>query len=273
MKHQPKKQNGKPSKEPEKRLPKPIPQDERKEDQIEGRNAVLEALKSGQEINKLYVAKGEISGSLKQILAIAKERSILIKEADRSALDAMSQSRAHQGVIATISPVHYVSVDDILAKARNKGEAPFVILLDEICDPNNLGSILRTADAVGAHGIILPKHRSISVTATVAKVAAGAVAYVPIARVSNLSTTIDYLKEQGLWIAGTDLQGAVPFYQSNLKGALGIVIGSEGKGMSRLVTQKCDFIINIPMSGEISSLNAGVAAGIILYEAYRQRNL
>ncbi len=243
------------------------------EDKIEGRNAVLEALRSGREINKLFILKGELSGSIKQIIAIARERSVLIKEADRNTLDAMSSTRSHQGVIAMISPVSYSTVDGILEKASKLDQPPFIIILDEICDPNNLGSILRTADAVGVHGIIIPRHRAIGITAAVAKVSAGAFNYVPVARVSNIGSTLDYLKSKGLWIAGTDLKGASPFYKSDLKGPLAIVIGSEGKGMGSLVTKKCDFIINIPMSGKISSLNAGVAAGIIMYEAYRQRTV
>ena len=242
-------------------------------DRIEGRNAVLEALKSEHEINKLYIQKGDKSGSLRPIIAIAREKHILIKEVERNFLDELSQTQSHQGVIAAISPVKYVTVDDILDKATASGQPPFIVILDEICDPHNLGSVMRTCEAVGAHGIIISKHKATGVTASVAKVSAGAFSYIPVARVINIGTTIDYLKSKGVWIAGTDLTGAVPFYKSDLKGSLAIVIGSEGNGMGNLITKKCDFIINIPMTGQISSLNAGVAAGIILYEAFRQRQL
>ena len=241
-------------------------------DQIEGRNAVLEALKSGLTFNKLLIQKGENTGSLKQIVAIAKERSINIKEVDRSHLESISGTHAHQGVIAFISPIEYVDIDYILNRAKELEQPPFIVILDGICDPNNLGSILRTADAVGVHGIIIPKHNSVGITATVAKVSAGAYSYVPVCKVTNINQTIDLLKGKGLWIAGTDLLGSTPFFKSDLKGPLAIVIGSEGFGISSLTVKKCDFIINIPMSGKISSLNAGVASGIILYEAYRQRN-
>ena len=241
-------------------------------DIIEGRNAVLEALKSDFEINKLFVQRGEFTGSLKKILAIAGEKGILVKETERSYLDNISLTRAHQGVIAMISPVKYVQIEDILNKAKTLGQPPFIVILDEICDPNNLGSILRTAEAVGVHGIVISKHNAVGVTSTVAKVSAGAYLHVPVCRAVNINNTIGVLKDNGLWIAGTDLTGAVPFHKSDLKGPLAVVIGSEEKGMSPKTTKNCDFIINIPMSGKISSLNAGVAAGIILYEAFRQRN-
>jgi len=241
-------------------------------DFIEGRNAVMEALKSGREINKLYIQKGEVSGSLKKILALAGEKSILVKEADRIYLDNLSVTRSHQGVIAMISPIAYVTVEDILNKAKDLGQPPFIIVLDEICDPNNLGSIIRTADAAGVHGVIIAKHNAAGVTAAVAKASAGAYLHVPVCRAVNINNAITMLKDNGVWIAGTDLKGAVPFYKSDLKGSLAIVIGSEEKGMSQKTSKNCDFIINIPMSGKISSLNAGVAAGIIMYEAYLQRN-
>lgn len=240
-------------------------------DKLEGRNAVLEALKSGVQINKLMIAKGDVNGSIKQIIAMAKEKGIIVTEVDKSKLDELSTSRSHQGVIAMISPVQYVEIDDILDSAKEKGEQPFIIILDEITDPNNLGSILRTANAVGAHGVVIPKRRSIAVTPTVAKVSAGAVLYVPVARVTNLPNTIDYLKEQGLWIIGTDMSGEQSFYESDLTGPVAIVIGSEGKGMGRLVMEKCDFVVNLPMHGEIASLNAGVAGGIVMYEIFKQR--
>ena len=247
--------------------------DDRIEDKIEGRNAVLEALRAGIEVNKLFVSQGDVSGSLKQIIAIAKEKSILIKEVSRKNLDSMSETRAHQGVIALISPIKYVSIEGILENANSLDQPPFIIILDGICDPNNLGSILRSCDAVGVHGVIIPKHNAVGVTPTVAKVSAGAYSYIPVCRVTNINTTIDALKKHGVWIAGTDSSSNTPFYEGNLTGPLAIVIGSEGQGMSRLTAKNCDFTINIPMLGEVSSLNAGVAAGIVMYEAFRQRNI
>ena len=239
---------------------------------IEGRNSVLEALKAEHPINKLLIQKGESTGSIKQITAIAREKRIVIQEADKQYLDSLSETRAHQGVIALVSPVDYSSVDDILNNAERRNEKPFIIICDELNDPNNLGSIIRTADAVGAHGVIIPKRRSVSVNATVSKVSAGALEYIPVARVANIAQTIDLLKASGVWIAGADMDGDKAFYENDLKGAIALVVGSEGYGISRLVKEKCDFIVRIPMAGKISSLNAGVAAGILMYEIFRQRH-
>lgn len=241
-------------------------------DKLEGRNSVLEALKANRTINKIFVSKGEKEGSIRQILAVAKQKGIIVTEVERNALDSMSSTRAHQGVIAFVAVKDYVSVDDILLAAKEKGEDPFIVILDEITDPHNLGSIMRTANAVGVHGIIIPKRRAIGLTSTVSKASAGAVEYVPVARVTNINQTIEYLKKNNVWVVGTDATGSRAFYNSDLKGATALVIGSEGTGMSKLVREKCDFVVNIPMQGEISSLNASVAAAIVMYEIKRQRD-
>jgi len=241
-------------------------------DMLEGRNSVLEALRSDRTINKILISKGDKEGSIKQIIALAKEKGVVVQETDRISLDKISTTRAHQGVIAFVAAKDYVEVEDILEIAKSKGEDPFVILLDGITDPQNFGSILRTANAVGAHGVVIPKRRAIGLTAAVSKASAGAIEYVPVARVTNLSQTIEYLKEQNLWIVGTDQSGEKSFYESDLKGPIALVIGSEGEGMSRLVSEKCDFIVNIPMKGEISSLNAAVAGAIVMYEILKQKS-
>jgi len=248
------------------------PSPEEAAERIEGRNPVIEAIRADRAINKIFVSKGEKEGSIKYIIALAREKGIVVQEVDRSKLDTLSITRAHQGVIAFAAAKEYVDVDYILEAAASAGEAPFIIILDEITDPNNFGSILRTADAAGAHGVIIPKRRAIGLTATVSKASAGAAEYVPVARVTNLGQTIDYLKKNGVWIVGTDLTGEKPFYDSDLKGPIALVIGSEGEGMGRLVKEKCDFIVNIPMKGHVSSLNAGVAAAIVMYEILKQRN-
>ncbi|MGE5631550.1 MAG: 23S rRNA (guanosine(2251)-2'-O)-methyltransferase RlmB [Caulobacteraceae bacterium] len=237
---------------------------------IEGRNPVLEALKSGREIDKLFVQKGVGQGSIRQIIAIAREKNILIKEVDRAKLDGLSTTKNHQGVIASAALYKYYEVDDILQIARDKGEDPFIVILDEITDNNNLGSILRTADAAGVHGIIIPKRRSVSLTPVVAKISAGAVEYVPVAKVTNLSQIIEHLKEEGLWIAGAEMGGET-YYGKDMTGPVALVIGSEGEGLGRLVKEKCDFLVSIPMKGKISSLNAAVSAAIIMYEICKQR--
>ncbi|HEX9058727.1 MAG TPA: 23S rRNA (guanosine(2251)-2'-O)-methyltransferase RlmB [Clostridia bacterium] len=242
------------------------------QERLEGRNPVIEALKSGRAINKVLIAKGEKEGSIIKIAAIAKEKGVVVQEVDRKALDAMSSTRAHQGVIAIVAAKDYVDVDDILKLADEKGEPPFIIILDGITDSMNLGSIMRTANASGAHGIIIPKRRSAGLDSVVAKASAGAVEYVPVSRVSNITQTIEYLKKKNIWIAGTDQRGDNPFFESNLSGPLALVIGSEGEGMGRLVRESCDFIVGIPMMGSISSLNASVAAGIVMYEVLRQRS-
>jgi len=240
-------------------------------DKLEGRNPVLEAIKSGRTINKIFIAKGSREGSITQIVALAKEKGIVINEVERAKLDKMSSSHAHQGVIAFVSVKDYVDTDDILQAAEKKGEPPFIIILDEIMDANNLGSILRTSDAVGVHGVIIPKRRAVGLNPAVSKASAGAVEYVPVARVTNISQTIDYLKKKGIWVVGTDLSGEKAYYEADLKGPIALVVGSEGKGMGRLVKEKCDFIVKIPMKGNISSLNAAVAGAIVMYEIMRQR--
>ncbi|HOQ00059.1 MAG TPA: 23S rRNA (guanosine(2251)-2'-O)-methyltransferase RlmB [Acetivibrio clariflavus] len=241
-------------------------------DMLEGRNSVLEAIRADRTINKILISKGDKEGSIKQIITLAREKGIVVQETDRISLDKISATHAHQGVIAFVAAKEYVEVEDILEIAKSKGEDPFVILLDGITDPQNLGSILRTADAVGAHGVVIPKRRAIGLTAAVSKASAGAIEYVPVARVTNLSQTIEYLKEQNLWIVGTDLSGEKSFFEADLKGPVALVIGSEGEGMSRLVSEKCDFIVNIPMKGKISSLNAAVAGAIVMYEVLKQRS-
>jgi len=242
------------------------------ENQLEGRNAALEVLKSGRDVEKIIVAKGNVEGTIKRIIAMAAEKKIVVQHVDRTRLDEMSQTKNHQGVIVIVSEQNYVEVDDILKIARDKGEDPFVVILDGITDPHNLGAIMRTADAAGAHGIIIPKRRAVGLTATVSKTSAGAVEYVPVAKVVNIGNTIEELKKEGLWIACTDMDGE-NYFKSNLKGPIAIVIGSEGEGVSRLVKEKCDFTVSIPMKGEISSLNASVAAGLFMYEVVRQRSL
>lgn len=238
---------------------------------IEGRNPIIEALKSNRSIEKIMVNKASKEGSIKKILAMAKENKVIIQEVDRHKLDEMSESHAHQGVIAITSDYRYYDLDEILEIPKERGEDPFFIILDGITDPHNLGSIIRTADAVGAHAVIIPKRRSVQITPVVAKASAGAVEYLPVCKVTNIVNTIKTLKENGLWIAAVDMDGQT-FYQQNLGGPLGLVVGSEGEGISRLVKQNCDFTVSMPMSGNVTSLNASVAGGILLYEVYRQRN-
>jgi 23S rRNA (guanosine2251-2'-O)-methyltransferase len=242
-------------------------------DMLEGRNSVLEAIKANRTINKLLVQKGDKEGSIKNIIALARKKGIVIQETDRINLDKISTTHAHQGVIAYVASKDYVEVDEILEIARLKGEDPFIVILDGIEDSYNLGSVLRTADAVGVHGVIIPKRRAVGLNAAVSKASAGAIEYVPVARVTNIGQTIDYLKKKNIWIAGTDLSGEKAFYQSDLKGPIALVLGSEGEGMGKLVSQKCDFIVNIPMKGQISSLNVAVAGAIVMYEVLKQRDL
>ena len=243
-----------------------------KDGRIEGRNPVMEALKSGKTIDKIYVLKGDGQGSVVKIRALAKQKKIPIVEIDRKKMDEMSESHSHQGVIALVPPVDYVTVQDILKRAEQKGEKPFIVVLDEVEDPHNLGSIIRSANGAGVHGILIPKHRSTGITATVAKVAAGACFYTPVAKVTNLAQTMEELKEQGVWFYGADMDGEKTVFETDFSGGCGIVIGNEGKGISRLVREKCDFIVNIPMHGEIESLNAAVSAGIFMYQAANSRN-
>ena len=240
------------------------------EDKIIGRNPVMEAIKANREIEKIFIKKGGAEGSIVSIIKKAKEKGIIVTEVDKQKLDAMADGGNHQGIIALVAVCEYVSVKDILNAAREKGKAPFVIICDKITDPHNLGSILRTANCVGADGVIIPKRNSVGLNAVVAKTSAGAIEYTPVARVTNIARTIDELKEEGLWIAGADMDGSV-MYKTDLKGSIGLVIGSEGEGISRLVKEKCDFIVSIPMYGDINSLNASVAAAVLMYEISRQR--
>lgn len=239
-------------------------------DIIAGRNPVTEALRSDRAIECLYIAKGELNGSVKVIAALAKEKKIPVKEVDRKKLDFMTAHSAHQGVAALAAVKEYSSVDDIFRLAHRRNETPFIIVLDEIEDPHNLGAIIRTAECAGAHGIIIPKRRAAGLNFTVGKASAGAYEYVPVARVTNIANTLDELKERGCWVYGADMDGKT-YCQNNLTGAAALVIGSEGKGLGRLVREKCDLILSLPMCGKINSLNASVAAGILMYEFTRQR--
>ena len=251
------------------REPQAVP--EEAEGQLEGRNALTEALRSGRTIDKVFIASGETDKGLQRLAAQAKEAGAVIVPVDRRKLDAMSVTRAHQGVIALAAAKEYVSIDDILQEAADRGETPLIVICDELTDPHNLGAILRSAECAGAHGIIIPKRRSVGLTATVAKASAGAVEYMKVAKVSNINNAIAELKEKGVWIFGTAAEGSVPMYQADLTGPAAIVIGNEGEGMSQLVRKNCDMLLAIPMKGQISSLNASAAASILLYEAVRQR--
>ncbi|KXZ38962.1 23S rRNA (guanosine2251-2'-O)-methyltransferase [Alkalithermobacter thermoalcaliphilus JW-YL-7 = DSM 7308] len=237
---------------------------------IEGRNPVIEALKSDRYIEKIMVSTSAKEGSINKIVKMAKEKGIVVQYVDKVKLNEISQSHSHQGVIAIASDYKYFDIDELLQIPKEKNEDPFFIILDEITDPHNLGSIIRTADAVGAHGIIIPKRRSATITPTVIKSSAGAAEYVPICKVTNIVNAIKKLKENGVWIVGTDMDGDI-HYEKDLTGAVGLVIGSEGFGISRLVKENCDFIVKIPMVGNVSSLNASVACSIVLYEIFRQR--
>ncbi|MDD2958741.1 MAG: 23S rRNA (guanosine(2251)-2'-O)-methyltransferase RlmB [Lachnospiraceae bacterium] len=237
---------------------------------IEGRNAVLEAFRSGKTIDKLYVQEGLQDGPVMSVLREAKKHDTIVSRVKKERLDQLSETGKHQGVIAQAAAYEYASVEDILNAAREKGEAPFIFLLDNIEDPHNLGAIIRTANLAGAHGVIIPKRRAVGLTATVARTSAGALNYTPVAKVTNLSTTIEELKKEGLWFVCADMGGET-MYNLNLKGPIGMVIGNEGEGVSRLVKEKCDYIASIPMKGNIDSLNASVAAGVLAYEIVRQR--
>ena len=241
------------------------------DDQVEGRNSVLELLESGKDINKIFVEKGEKHGSIHKILAIAKERRIIIVEKDKRQMQEMAQTQNYQGVIAIVPPFEYCEIEDILEDAESKNEDPFVLILDGIEDPHNLGSIIRTAETAGVHGIIIPKRRAAAVNSTVAKTSAGAVEYMKIARVTNISDAIDKLKKAGLWICGTDINTNKYYYNQDLTGPIGIVIGNEGSGMSEKVRKNCDFLVKIPMKGKVTSLNASVSTGIVVFEALKQR--
>ena len=238
---------------------------------IEGRNAVMEALRAGEAIDKIYLSKGDTDKTLGHIASAARAKGVVVVEADRRKLDAMSVTHAHQGVIALAAVREYVTVESILKSASDKGEPPLLVICDEISDPHNLGAIIRTAECAGAHGVVIPKRRSAGLTAVVGKTSAGAMAYLPVARVPNLPALLKDLKKQGVWIFGTAAEGGTSLYQADLKGPAAIVIGSEGTGMTRLVTENCDFLVSIPMRGQINSLNASAAAAVMLYEAVRQR--
>ncbi len=240
------------------------------EDMVAGRNAVMEALKGSRSVNKLMIANGSTEGSIKEIIAVAKEKGINIQYWDRSKLDSIARGIRHQGVLAQVAPVQYAELEDILQVAKDRNEPPFIVLLDELEDPHNLGAILRTADAAGVHGVLIPKHRSCPLSATVAKTSAGAVEHVPVARVGNLVQTIKKLKQEGLWVAAADMDGK-DYYDTDLTGPLLLIIGSEGQGVGRLVKEQCDFVVRIPMVGKINSLNASVAGSILMYEAMKQR--
>ena len=238
---------------------------------IEGRNAVTEALKSGRTINKLFLADGDVDKTLGRLAAQAKDAGAVVVRIDRRKLNEMSPTGAHQGVIASVAAHEYATVEDMLALAAERGEAPLLVICDELSDPHNLGAIIRTAECAGAHGVIIPKRRSVGLTAVVGKASAGAIEYMPVARVSNLASTMRDLKERGIWIYGTAAEGASELHRTDLTGPAAIVIGNEGVGMSRIVSENCDFKVSIPMKGKISSLNASAAAAILLYEAVRQR--
>ena len=240
-------------------------------DVVIGRNAVTEALRSGRSINKILVAQGDRQGSIKEVIALAKEKGIILQETEYRRLDEIAMGLRHQGVVAYAAPVDYVELDDILEAAAAKGEPPFLILLDELEDPHNLGAILRTADAAGVHGVLIPKRRSCPLSATVAKTSAGAVEYVPVARIGNVAQTIKLLKEKNMWVVGADMDGDKEYYEADLTGALVLVVGSEGRGISRLAKEHCDFLVRLPMNGHINSLNASVASSILMYESVKQR--
>ena len=243
------------------------------EDVLIGRNAVIEALRSERGINKILLAEGDRAGSVKEILSLARERGIVVQSVNRSKLEALAGGMRHQGVLAYVSPVAYAELEDILNRAAEKEEPPFLLLLDELEDPHNLGALLRTADAAGVHGVLIPKRRSVPLNATVAKTSAGAVEYVPVARIGNISQTLRELKQRGMWVAGADMDGEQTYYEADLTVPLVLVVGSEGHGMSRLTREHCDFVVRMPMAGRINSLNASVAGSILMYEVMRQRLL
>ena len=241
------------------------------DDQVEGRNSVLELLESGKDINKIFVTKGEKHGSINKIIAKAKDKKVIVVEKDKRQMEEMAQTENYQGVIAVVPPFEYSEIEDILEVAKQRNEDAFVLILDGIEDPHNLGSIIRTAETAGVHGIIIPKRRAVGVNSTVNKVSAGAVEHMKIARVTNISDSIEKLKEAGLWICGTDIATYKYYYNQDLTGPLGVVIGNEGSGISEKVKKNCDFLVKIPMLGKVTSLNASVSTGIIVYEAVEQR--
>ena len=241
------------------------------EGMIEGRNAVTEAIRSGRTINKVFLADGDTDRALGRLAAMAKDAGAVVVRIDRRKLNEMSPTGAHQGIIASVAAHEYATIDELLAAAESRGEAPLLVVCDELSDPHNLGAILRTAECAGAHGVIIPKRRSVGLTAVVGKASAGAIEYMPVARVSNIAATLRELKQRGVWIFGTAAGGATALYEADLTLPAAVVIGNEGVGMSRIVAEQCDFKVSIPMKGRISSLNASAAAAILLYEAVRQR--
>ncbi|MBW9154694.1 23S rRNA (guanosine(2251)-2'-O)-methyltransferase RlmB [Clostridium estertheticum] len=242
-----------------------------REDLIEGRNAVIEALKSDRTVEYILIAKGDMVGSISVVLALAKEKGIVTKEVDRRKLDEMSQTSSHQGVIAVVTPYKYFEINDIFKYAEEKGEKPFIIILDEIEDPHNFGSIIRTAEVCGAHGIIIPKRKNVGATPTVYKTSAGAIEHVKIAKVTNINVAIEEIKKRGVWVYGADMDGEDYIFNTDLTGSVALVIGSEGRGIAKLTKEKCDVLVKIPMVGKITSLNASVSAGIIMYEIMKQK--
>lgn len=240
------------------------------ENKIEGRNAVLEALRAGKTIDKLYVLDGCSDGPVRTIIREAKKGDTIINYVKKERLDQLSETGHHQGVIAMAASYEYATMEDILEKAKEKGEAPFIFVLDNIEDPHNLGAMIRTANLAGAHGVIIPKRRAVGLTSTVARTSAGAINYTPVAKVTNLKQTMEQLKKEGMWFVCADMDGT-PYYQMDLKGPMGLVIGNEGEGVSRLIKETCDFVASIPMKGDIDSLNASVAAGVLAFEIARQR--
>lgn len=245
--------------------------DEFKNEMIEGRNAVLEALRAGRALDKVYIARGETDKALAHIAGLARERGVSVSDCDRRKLDAMSVTKAHQGVIAVCAVREYASLDDILALAESRGEAPFVVVCYEISDPHNLGAIIRSAECVGAHGVVIPKSRSAGLTAVVGKTSAGAAEHLPVARVANISAALQELKDRGLWVYGAAAEGSSPMWETDLTGPLALVIGSEGEGLGRLVRERCDFLVSIPLRGKVGSLNASTAAAVLMYEVLRQK--
>ena len=241
------------------------------EDILIGRNAVTEALKSGRGINRVLLAKGESNRSAQPLIDLARERGIVVDFVERAKIESLAAGHRHQGVLAYVAPVAYASIDEILERAGEREEPPFLLLLDELEDPHNLGALLRTADATGVHGILIPKRRSVSLSATVAKTSAGAIEYVPVAKIGNIAQTLKELKKKGLWVAGADMEGEQSYDEADLTGPLVLVIGSEGGGISRLAKENCDFLVRMPMVGKLNSLNASVAGSILMYESMRQR--
>lgn len=239
---------------------------------IYGKNPVIEALKAGHSINKIWIGEGSQKGQMTKIIQMAKENGVLVQNAPKRKLDQLVDTDNHQGVVASIAAYEYAEVEDLFQLAKERGEEPFILILDEVEDPHNLGSILRTADAVGAHGVIIPKRRAVGLTQTVAKASTGAIEYVPVVRVTNIARTMDDLKTKGIWFAGTDAKGTDDYRRASFDMPIGLVIGSEGKGISRLVKEKCDFLVSIPMVGQVTSLNASVAASLLMYEVFRRRH-